>query len=350
MKINKINSTQNFKGMMTNKLVLGSLEKISDHGTSFIAGTTLLMASVVRPFVISKTPDVEKENKKYAMANSIASGLVKFAMVEALALPVENAVKKIDKNPQNYLNSQTINRLKDGSKNLLESKNYQFGTQLLKLGTGLISAIPKTMITIALIPFLTDFIFPKKTEKTKKQLSFNADKNSVFAPFFEKENTPSFKGGLIDTTAKGIGRLFNNKNVQDFIVKHSSNNENIARNISIATDILLTASFVHRTNKSKKIKENRKKPLIYNNLISTGVSILLGYSTDNFVKNNTKSFIDKFAKANKNNPNLPKYIQGINIIRPTLIFAGIYYGLLPLFSTYMADKTDKYINKKSKSV
>ena len=32
-----------------------------------------------------------------------------------------------------------------------------------------------------------------------------------------------------------------------------------------------------------------------------------------------------------------------------LIFAGIYYGILPLFSTFMAEKVDKFIEKQKKS-
>lgn len=98
MQVNKIsrNST-NFTGVLTNKTVLKTLEKVSEHGTSFSAGTALVMSLTTRPFAILKTPNVEKENKQYAVANSIGSGLIKFAMVEAIALPIENAVKKSTK-------------------------------------------------------------------------------------------------------------------------------------------------------------------------------------------------------------------------------------------------------------
>ena len=65
MKINKINTANpSFKNIWTNKAVLKGLETISEHGTSFIAATSLIMASGVRPVLIAKTPDIDKENKK----------------------------------------------------------------------------------------------------------------------------------------------------------------------------------------------------------------------------------------------------------------------------------------------
>ena len=90
-------NTPSHKGLLNNKAVLKGLELISEHGSTFVAATTLAMAVGVRPIAINLTPNVKKENKQYATTNSIASGLIKFGMVEAIALPIENAVKKIDK-------------------------------------------------------------------------------------------------------------------------------------------------------------------------------------------------------------------------------------------------------------
>ena len=87
-------TTPSHKGLLNNKIVLKSLEAISEHGSTFVAATTLAMATGVRPIAINLTPNVKKENKQYATTNSIASGLIKFGMVEAIALPIENAIKK----------------------------------------------------------------------------------------------------------------------------------------------------------------------------------------------------------------------------------------------------------------
>ncbi len=307
-------------------MLLKGLEKVSEHGMTVGATTSLFMSVAVRPLSISATPDVEKENKQYAIANSICSGIIKFGMVEALALPIENAVKKIDRNPNKYL--------KNAPEGFVKSRGYELGTQMMKLGTGLVTAIPKSMLTIALIPVLMDKVFhiPPifKQKEPEKKIDPPKDKNI------------SFKGNVI---AKGIGKILDNEGVQKFLTKHQAQDQDIAKHLSAGTDILLTSSFAWQTNKSDKIKENRKKALIYNNVIATAITLTGGYSVDKLVKKKSEAFIDKFAKANKGDPKLHKYIEGINIVRPALIFATIYYGILPIFSTYMAEKIDKHLNK-----
>ena len=327
------NST-NFRGMLNNKTLLKGLEKISEHGTSFAAGTSLVMALGVRPLAILSTPNTEKENKQYASTNSICSGLIKFGLVEAVALPVENAVKKIDQNPQKYLKPSTIKNLQSSSEKLIDSKSYNLATQILKLGTGFLTAVPKSMLTIALLPVLMDKIFHIKKNDTQTTIT-------------QKPNTKqlSFNGKLTNLTAKGLGKILDNIKFQNFAKRHQYEEKNIAKHISAATDILLTSSFAYQTHKSKKIKDNRKKALIYNNVISTAITLTGGYSIDRLIKKQTDKFINKFAQINKADPKLSKYIEGINILRPTIIFAGIYYGILPVFSTYISDKIDKYLEK-----
>lgn len=342
--INYRNQTS-FKGFYNNRTLLKSLEKISEHGTSFTAGVSLLSSLFIRPFAISITPSVEDENKKYASANSITSGLVKFAMVETIALPIENAVKNIDKNPEKFLNNSTIKNLKNGAEHLLDSKDYKFITQCLKSGGNFLTAIPKSVITIALIPVLTDKLFNKKENKKQNEPILKNTYDPVFAPFFKGENV-NFKGNFTDKISKGIGSILNNKKVQNFALKFSKNDENTARNISMATDILLSTTSAIRIKKNDKIQEERKKPLIYNNLISTGITLAAGAAIDNLIKKSSGKFIKKFSEINKNDPNLLKYIEGINIVRPALIFASLYYGVLPVVSTFLAEKADKLTKEK----
>lgn len=297
---------------------------ISDHGTSFAAATSLAMSLTVRPLAILATPDTEKENKQYACASSIGSGLIKFGLVETLALPIENAVKKIDNKPDKYLSANTLKNLAPPT-----SRSYKLGTQIMKLGTNIITAVPKSMLTIAMIPIIMDKLFnnKKQQEQKPKKLSFGAK--------------PTEK------LAKGIGGILDNQKVQSFLKKNEHNDKDIAKHLTAGTDVLLTSSFAYMTDKSKNIKENRKKALIYNNVISTGITLAGGYGIDYLIKNNSDSFIEKFKNANKGNPNLHKHIEGLHILRPALIFAAIYYGILPIFSTYIAEKVDKYINKDS---
>lgn len=335
-------SNTNFTGLWNNKLILKGLKNVSEHGTSFTAGTSLALSLGLRPYAIMSTPNVEKENKQYACANSICSGLVKFGIVESVAIPVENAVKKIDNNAWKYLKPETINNLRVSTKKLSESEGYMLSTQMIKLGTGFITAIPKSVLTIALIPIVMDKIFKLKPNQQLKQ---KADIPDI--KLFTTDTHPTFKGRVTEKLANGIGKLIDNKYYQNFAIKHQKQNKDIAKHMTAATDILLTATSAYQTNKSNKIKENRKKALIYNNIISTAITLLGGYSLDNFVKKNTNGVLNKFKEINKADVNLHKYIEGINIIRPAIIFAGIYYGILPIFSTFIAEKVDKFINIQS---
>jgi hypothetical protein len=337
MRISNIgkNSSNLTTRLLKNKTILKNLEKISEHGTSYTAGISLIMAAGLRPLSIYMTPDVEKENKQYAIANSVSSGLVKFGIVEAIALPIERAVKNIDDNPEKYLNSLTLEKFVPNIQHLENSKAYKLMTQIIKLGVGAFIAIPKSMITIALIPILMDKLFPKrKKEQESNKKIVQIDKPSL-----------NFTGSISNKIAKNLGEIINNQKFQNFAIKNKNQSDDIAKHITAGTDILLTTTSVFQTNNSKGIKEDRKKALIYNNIISTAVTLLGGYQIDKLVKKKTEKFIEKFKKINANDAKLNKYIEGINILRPALIFAGIYYGVLPIFSTYMSEKIDKLIQK-----
>jgi len=332
MHINKITNK-----ILTNKYLRKGLEKISEHGTSFAAGTSLVLSLGLRPFSIYNTPDVKEENKFYAMANSISSGLIKFAMVEAIALPIENAIKRIDKNSKKYLKTK-INP---------SARNYKFITQAMKLSAGLLVAIPKSVMTIALIPVIMDKMFLKTKEiptiytNLKKQ-----DQKSKEQPIY---NNPAFTAKYGEKLSKGLAKIIDNTKIQKLAQKYQLKDEDIFKNITAMTDILLASTSVYQTQKSKNINENSKIALIYNNIISTAITVIGGYCIDSTVKNKTAKFVEIFKEANKNDPKLMKYIEGINIVRPALIFAGIYYGILPIFSTYISDKIDRMIEKRKLS-
>ena len=329
------NSRNSFTGALNNKYLLKGLEKVSEHGTSFAAGTSLLMSLSVRPLSIHLTPKTEKENKQYASANSICSGLMKFAVVEAIALPLENAVKKIDKNPTKYLKATTIQNLQGNADNLNKSRSYKFATQILKLSAGFVSAVPKSMLTVALIPVVMDALFKSYNEKNKELSEKPIPRNGM-----------TFTGGGNEIVPKAVGKILDWEWLQKIVNKYKKDDKNIAKHITATTDILLTGLSAHQINSSSKIKENRKKALIYNNIISTGITLAGGYAIDKAIKAKTAKFIEKFSLANKGNPKLPKYIEGINIVRPALIFAGIYYGILPIFSTYLAERVDKTVENR----
>ncbi|MBS4759222.1 MAG: hypothetical protein KHX03_00810 [Clostridium sp.] len=332
----KNNTQPSFKGFYNNKFLLKSLEFAQKDGSLFNATVSLGLSTFARPIAILSTPKTDKENKKYACSKSISSSLVGYLIMLCASLPVSGAIGKIDRNPKKFLEKSTINNLKSGSKDILKSQSYKFATQLFKLGLGLVIAMPKSVLTCVLIPPIMAAFFNKK-QKTAKQKPLGT-------------NVISFKG-LYDVAteklAQSIGKIIDKKPFQKFAKKFYDTN--FAQHIMALTDIVLTASFVQQTNKSKKIDESRKKTLNFNAIISTALSIAGGYAINSLTKKQTERFIEKFTEANKHSPKLDKYIEGIKIAKPALIFGGIYYIFIPLISTFLADRADlttrKYFNK-----
>ena len=156
MKIHQTNNSTNFKSTYNNKFLLKSLEKISDHSASFVAGASFLSATLIRPMAINLNPKVKKENKKALSAESIASGVVKLGTALAVSLPIEKAIKKINANPKKYISENTLKNL--------NKESYNFLTQSIKMTSSLVSAVPKSLITIALMPFLLNLFSQKKKD------------------------------------------------------------------------------------------------------------------------------------------------------------------------------------------
>ena len=307
----------NIKPIYNNKLFKRGLEFAADNSALFVATTSLCLSTVARPIAIMSAPKTDKENRHYAASKSIASSLVGYLLMLSASVPLANAIKKIDNNPDKFLKSKTIETLKNGEKALNKSSKYKFATQLFKLGLGFVLAVPKSIMTCALIPNIMGFWN-------------NKQKNDIKA----KNTDISFKG-LEKQAAKIIDTSFVQKMANRF---HKTNYE---QHIISMTDILATGAFITQTNKSCKIKEDRKKALIYNAGISTGLSVAGGYIINDMTKKSTNRFIRKFRRANIDSPKLNKYIEGIRIAKPAMILGCLYYIVIPLISTCLSDRIDK---------
>ena len=313
----KVNSNITFQGLYTNKTFKKGLEFAAENGALFSAATIFGCSVGVRPLSIWMTPHVDKENKKVLCAKSIASSLAGYLMMFGISKPVANSIKKIDKNPEKYLSSKTIQNLKEKNETLQYSKTYTFATQMFKLGLGVVTAIPKALLTVAGLPVIMKKAFPHKQETNRQNINFKGKKDGL---------------------AKNIAKVINQDGMQKFSKKYKDSN--FPMHIVALTDVLTTATFIHETNRSKKIEEKRKKTLAYNAAISTGLSILSGYIIDKLLDKPTEKFIQNFRKANKGLPNVEKQVEGIRIAKPILIMAGIYYTLIPFMSAFLSEKAE----------
>jgi len=93
------------------------------------------------------------------------------------------------------------------------------------------------------------------------------------------------------------------------------------------------------------LRKKRKSILEKNAAISTGLSIISGYTLDKALNKPTEKFIEKFKEVNKDSPKLDKYIEGIKIAKPTLILGTVYYCAIPLVSTFFAERLHKKKDK-----
>ena len=320
----KVNSNRDisFKSIYTNRALKKGLEFAEENGALFAATATLCLSAFARPAAIWLAPHTDKENKKVACAKSISSSLAGYILMLGLSSPVAKAIKKIDKNPQKYLKSQTIQNMQSGAETLQQSKSYILATQLFKLGLGLVVAAPKAILTCAGMPFIMQKIFHKP----------KPPKNS------EESKGLNFKGKNPDKLAKNIGKALDNPKMQKFSDRFKDSN--FAMHIIAATDALNTAVFIHEINRSKGIEERRKKALNYNAAFSNGLSIISGYIADKLLEKPTEKFIQKFREANKGMKNVEKQVEGIKIAKPILLVGGIYYIVIPFISTFLADRAE----------
>ena len=303
-----------FKSVYTNKAVKKGLELAASNGALFGASATVAF-SALRPMSIMCTPKTNLENRKIAAAKSITSSLINFVIMLGISIPLAASISKIDKSPDKYLKKETVNKLKESGKELTDSKGYVFATQLFKLGIASIVAIPKAIMTTSWMPYIVGAMSINRKE----------DKNI------------SFKG-LTDKTANSIGNILNNKKMIKFSEKFK--NSNFPMHINAITDTIATLTFMEQANRSKSIDSARKNALIYNAGISTALSIAGGYTIDKLLENPVEKFIEKYKKINKNDKNLSKQVQGIKIAKPFLILGTIYYILIPLVSTFLAEKAN----------
>ena len=315
----------------TSKVLKRGLEFAADKGALFAAGTSLVLSTVARPIAIYATPKTDKENKKLACSKSIASSLVGFGVVLSATHPVSKGIEEINKSPDKYLKPKTIKTLKEAGKPLNTSKGYQFATQLFKLGIGTVAAIPKAVITCALIPPIMGLIFSQKKQSNVKN---EAPMQQAVAP-----KGLSFTSRNYTKLAKGMGRVIDSKPVQNITSKYKDSN--YPMHITALTDVAATGTFIVQTKRNKKIEEERKTVLNKNAAISTGISLAAGYGLDKLLNKPTEKFIENFKKVNASSPKLDKYVEGIKIAKPALILGGIYYCAIPVVSTFLAERVGK---------
>ena len=195
------------------KLFDEGLRKINnicnDHTVIAQNLVALVLASCFRPIAIMTLPGgkKDKQDKQYASAHSIASGLIGFGFSTIIMYPLGKAVKKAKKAVKeaqsgNYdlLSKETVEKFKEiyklkRLKDLEKSKAFQNTAKLLDMAPDVfVFGILKACLTIALIPPILKY-FGWEKSKPKNQDN-SQQKNINFAgASLQKPDITKFVGG-----------------------------------------------------------------------------------------------------------------------------------------------------------
>ncbi len=185
------------------------LEYAEAHPISCNALFSLVLAGMLRPATIMALPgdDKSKEDKRNAAAHSVASGIIGFISATIVMSPFDAAMKKVKNNPAKYLGigkkaEAYLGDLK--MKGLAKTAKFKNVETLMKMGPDILIGIPRSIITIALIPPILKYVFgiekkpkgqkPVEQQKTEQNIQ-DTDKQFVNASLSSSAFS-AVKGGV----------------------------------------------------------------------------------------------------------------------------------------------------------
>lgn len=227
-------------GIFTKKWFNKFLTYTNDHNVATSALVALGLAGVMRPATILALPGKkDKEDKIYASGHSMASAILGFVASVIVTSPLDGAVKKIF-GSNGYLKDKDGNIIKDkdGKPRIFSKKLFELAEKekalearanardeagkiidktaraaykavkrhraaldtLVKNIPDFIIAIPRSILTIALIPPILKYVFGVEKKKKPEQTEAPKDTNNMNTPtkmdFIEKPAFKEFKGGV----------------------------------------------------------------------------------------------------------------------------------------------------------
>lgn len=204
------------------------LKLTHEHNIATSAFISLILAGALRPATIMALPGKkDKEDKIYASGHSMASGVIGFIASVILTSPLDTAIKSYNKrfkdlykDPEKNakkiadLPSKAMKKLYEDLKNLnakdadealiqLKQKEIKALELAMKNIPDWIIAIPRSIVTIALIPPILKYVFgvekkKKPAPEVKPEVQTPENNMNNIIAMNEKENSAfaMMKGGL----------------------------------------------------------------------------------------------------------------------------------------------------------
>lgn len=141
----------------------GFFQMAENNQAVFGALFALVLTGLFRPITIMALPSDKKnkDDKKYAAAHSVASGVIAYSLSLLISQPISNAMKKIENNPDKFLKSEKLAYLK-------KTRALKAAQKYVNILHEAVLAPPRAIMTIALIPPILKYVFGWEKQKEKR--------------------------------------------------------------------------------------------------------------------------------------------------------------------------------------
>lgn len=366
-----IEKTKN-SGIYKNGLVKKFLELAAHSETLFNATFSIALACILRPAAIMALPGEKKNNddKKYAAAHSVASGIISYLVALVALNPIADAMKKVTEDLGKF-------GIKETSKLSGDKKALDAAGTYIKMIPETILAAPRAMITIALIPPILKYFFglekkhsekgkmspitqdyslinknkqesqnERLANKTEKRVSFGGNLSPKSKIFVHLDNA---KDRLTDLIAVPISKFLKLKPVETIIDK-TKNSKNLVQHITALTSVVLSGFYMEQTLKNDKLDPQKRKTLAINQGAVTVLSTIMSYTVCKALDKTIKSFSNKFIMLNSQTIDIEtlekKYKKGIKNAASIMIFMTIYRFVAPVLVTPVANYIGNKLQEK----
>lgn len=348
-------TVENPSKIYTNKTINKFLIMANDSQAVFGALFALILTGIFRPAAIMATPGDKKnkDDKKYAAAQSVSSGIIGYVVSLLISSPLAKAMKKIEDEPEKYLKGPALEYL-------THTKALEASKKMVNLLHEAILAPPRAIITIALIPPILKYVFG--WEKKKKAAAKIKDMPQPTEQKNEKSSQVSFTGGtksnlfkpfsnlhdkLIVGLTKCLTKIFEKKSVAKFIEKYK--NSDLVSNLTILISIVLSGFYIQQTLKNDKLDEQKRKTLAINQAVVWLISTLSALSLNKYANKVIDRFADRYSAVNAHDPDAIKLFHGIYCAKTIVIFGMMYRFIAPVFATPIANYFGNRLQQKEEA-
>ncbi len=388
-----VNTIKKGGGILTSKW-FNKLAKYSDeHNIATNALIALGLAGVLRPATIMTLPGKkDKEDKIYASGHSMASAIIGFIASVIITSPLDVAVKKLfdtdDGNTKEYSKKlvelfekekslEARANLRDEAGKIVDKaareaykavKNHREALNTLSKNIlDWVIAVPRSILTIALIPPILKYVFGVEKKKKPEAPIANANVAPTSMDFINKPvfkelkdggitksgGQPNFTGkadlakdvgeaaqaavrtaeekssifkplsDFYDKFTDSIAKNFTSKVVDskpmNYIADKFKNSNNLFQHCLTIGSMITSGLYMEKTLTNDKLDKDRKKTLAVNQGLTFALSTAGAYTLDQYVKNWWENTTAKFVgyqindeQFSDNYKNINKGIEEIN--------------------------------------